>query len=246
VSPRTSARPAKASQVTEGEVATPRAPTAAAVSPRTGSGPVDGWEVATLRTALDELGAKYKALEAHREADLAQLKELDRLRVLVDQHVAYKAQWQQQRRDKDEALREKERIIKEMEERYATADEQIADAHEAAEMATLDKEMAEEQLELVRQENEQLKEQIEALQLDAELARAEAEAQAQAQAPDGGDGAGAGMGMQHVRQLEAQLERHREALCRLRDLAAAEKAELGQQVKELEKVRGSIHSIHSV
>lgn len=196
---------------------------------------VDDGEVQTLRLALEELGAKYKALEALREGDLAQLKELDRLRVVVEQHVAYKAQWQQQRREKDEALRDKERQLKEMEERYATADEQIAEAHEAAEMATLDKEMAEEQLELLRHENEQLKDQVEALTLDIELLRAEAEAAAQ------GDGEGEGLvRTQHVAQLEAQLERHRDALCRLRDLAAAEKAELSGQVKELEKVCGTV------
>lgn len=87
--------------------------------------------------------------------------------------------------------------------------------------------MAEEQLELVRAENEQLKSQVESLQLDLEIMQAES--------ADGQHGQAA-ENVVRVKQLEAQLERHRDALVKLRDLAESEKKELTGKVKTMEKV----------
>lgn len=67
--------------------------------------------------------------------------------------------------------------------------------------------------------------QIESLQLDLEIAKVESEETGEAGAPSSAQ----------MKQVEAQLERHKEALVRLRDLSTTEKNELTTRLKEMEK-----------
>ncbi|MGH0137008.1 UNVERIFIED_CONTAM: hypothetical protein FKN15_061972 [Acipenser sinensis] len=113
-----------------------------------------------------------------------------------------------------EALEAKDRYMEEM-----------ADTADAIEMATLDKEMAEERAESLQQEVDSLKEKAEELTMDLEILKHEIEEK-------GSDGAASSY---HVKQLEEQNGRLKEALVRMRDLSASEKQEHVKLQKQMEK-----------
>lgn len=110
--------------------------------------------------------------------------------------------------------------------------EEMADTADAIEMATLDKEMAEERAESLQQEVESLKEKVEELTMDLEILKHEIEEKGTIQHPraraqmlyggvmsdclsvcvvSGSDGAASSY---HVKQLEEQNGRLKEALVR--------------------------------
>uniref|UniRef100_UPI001EAF8580 dynactin subunit 1-like n=1 Tax=Oncorhynchus gorbuscha TaxID=8017 RepID=UPI001EAF8580 len=103
--------------------------------------------------------------------------------------------------------------------------EEMADTADAIEMATLDKEMAEERAESLQQEVESLKEKLEELVMDLEILKHELEEK-------GSDGAASSY---HVKQLEEQNGRLKEALVRMRDLSVSEKQEHAKVQKQTER-----------
>ncbi|TRY59963.1 hypothetical protein DNTS_012426, partial [Danionella cerebrum] len=96
---------------------------------------------------------------------------------------------------------------------------------DAIEMATLDKEMAEERAESVQLEADALKERVDELTMDLEILKHEIEEK-------GSAGAASSF---HLKQLEEQNARLKEALVRMRDLSASEKQEHAKQQKLMEK-----------
>ncbi|KAJ4939133.1 hypothetical protein JOQ06_028594, partial [Pogonophryne albipinna] len=122
-------------------------------------------------------------------------------------------------------LKEAKREAKEAQEAKEHYMEEMSDTADAIEMATLDKEMAEERAESLQLEVDSMKEKVEELTMDLEILKHEIEEK-------GSDGAASSY---HVRQLEEQNGRLKEALVRMRDLSSSEKQEHLKLQKQMEK-----------
>ena len=109
---------------------------------------------------------------------------------------------------------------------------------ETVEMITLDKEMAEERAETMQIELEAAKEKIEELTLDLDIIKTEMEGD-DLTPTSGGSGGETGRGVTNfeLKQLQAQNEKLRETLVRMRDLSAHEKSESIKTSKEVEDLR---------
>merc|ERR1712152_55694 len=106
---------------------------------------------------------------------------------------------------------------------------------ETVEMITLDKEMAEERAETLQMELEASKEKIEELQLDLDIIKTEmSDDSPKAEGAPGGAGTVTNF---ELKQLQAQNEKLRETLVRMRDLSAHEKSESIKIQKEVEELR---------
>ncbi|KAA8579242.1 hypothetical protein FQN60_007183 [Etheostoma spectabile] len=113
--------------------------------------------------------------------------------------------------------------------------EEMSDTADAIEMATLDKEMAEERAESLQLEVDSLKEKVDELTMDLEILKHEIEEK-------GSDGAASSY---HVKQLEEQNGRLKEALVRMRDLSSSEKQEHVKLQKQMEKKNVELDSLRS-
>ena len=116
--------------------------------------------------------------------------------------------------------------------------EEMAELSETVEMITLDKEMAEERAETMQIELEAAKEKIEELTLDLDIIKTEMEGdELQPGGTGSGGETGSGVTNFEVKQLQAQNEKLRETLVRMRDLSAHEKSESIKIQKEVEELR---------
>lgn len=174
-----------------------------------------------------DLEEKLETLKSKRQEDKAKMKELEKARMQLEQMQEYKTKWQEAQRDLQAQLNAAKKELKEITENRQEHSEELTELQEAVEMATLDKEMAEERLESLQQENEQLKDKLEEVTLDLEILKNEVS--------EGGiEGAAANA---QVKQLEQQNSRLKEAIMRLKEVQASDKAEmqsLQKQVKDLQ------------
>ncbi|XP_036406874.1 dynactin subunit 1-like [Megalops cyprinoides] len=203
----------------------PRTPVQTPVALPVLSSPLCPQEEEDLRTQVKDLEEKLETLRIKRTEDKAQLKELEKHRLLVEQLQEWKSKMQEQQADLQRQLREAKKEAKEAQEAKDRYMEEMADTADAVEMATLDKEMAEERAESLQQEVESLKEKVEEVTMDLEILKHEIEEK-------GSDGAASSY---QVRQLEEQNNRLKEALVRMRDLSASEKLEHVKLQKEAER-----------
>ena len=125
----------------------------------------------------------------------------------------------------------------------------IATSHlspETMEMATLDKEMAEEKAETLQLELEAAKEKIEELTVDLDIIKTEMDGGGGSDDKAGGKGGKDGGGKQggvtnyEVKQLQAQSEKLRETLIKMRDLSAHEKSEIIRLTKDSEELKSQV------
>ncbi|XP_039528340.1 dynactin subunit 1 isoform X3 [Pimephales promelas] len=182
-------------------------------------------EEESLRAQVKDLEEKLETLKMKRMEDKIKLKELEKHKIQLEQLQEWKSKMQEQQSELQKQLKEAKKEAKEALEAKEHYMEEMADTADAIEMATLDKEMAEERAESLQLEADALKERVEELTMDLEILKHEIEEK-------GSDGAASSY---HVKQLEEQNARLKEALVRMRDLSASEKQEYGKQQKQMEK-----------
>uniref|UniRef100_A0A8C7J6E5 Dynactin subunit 1 n=1 Tax=Oncorhynchus kisutch TaxID=8019 RepID=A0A8C7J6E5_ONCKI len=182
-------------------------------------------EEESLRGQVKDLEEKLETLRMKRTEDKVKLKELEKHKIQLEQLQEWKTKMQEQQNDLTKQLKEAKKEAKEAQEAKEHYMEEMADTADAIEMATLDKEMAEERAESLQQEVESLKEKLEELVMDLEILKHEIEEK-------GSDGAASSY---HVKQLEEQNGRLKEALVRMRDLSVSEKQEHVKLQKQTER-----------
>ncbi|XP_066515730.1 dynactin subunit 1a isoform X2 [Hoplias malabaricus] len=190
-------------------------------------------EEEALRAQVKDLEEKLETLKMKRAEDKAKLKELEKHKIQLEQLQEWKSKMQEQQNELQKQLKEAKREAKEALEAKERYMEEMADTSDAIEMATLDKEMAEERAESLQQEVEGLKEKVEELTMDLEILKHEIEEK-------GSDGAASSY---HVKQLEEQNSRLKEALVRMRDLSASEKQEHLKLQKQMEKKNSELETL---
>ncbi|XP_057292074.1 dynactin subunit 1-like isoform X2 [Hydractinia symbiolongicarpus] len=164
-----------------------------------------------------DLEEKLNVLKQKRQADLAKLKEVDKLRMQNQQFLEYKAKWQESQRELQNQLRQAQNEAREVADQMSSEGD-LTELQEAVEMATLDKEMAEEKYESLVQEHDQLKEKHEEVSLELEILKNEIS--------EGGVETVAASAQ--AKQIEQQNTRLKEALVKLKDIAQNDKMELAQ------------------
>ncbi|KAK6493431.1 dynactin subunit 1-like isoform X9 [Huso huso] len=200
-------------------------PSMGLTSPGAHPHPTPSKEEEALRVQVKDLEEKLETLKMKRSEDKAKLKELEKYKIQLEQLQEWKGKMQEQQADLQKQLKEAKKEAREALEAKDRYMEEMADTADAIEMATLDKEMAEERAESLQQEVDSLKEKAEELTMDLEILKHEIEEK-------GSDGAASSY---HVKQLEEQNGRLKEALVRMRDLSASEKQEHVKLQKQMEK-----------
>lgn len=192
-------------------------------------------EEESLRAQVKDLEEKLETLRMKRSEDKAKLKEMEKHKIQLEQLQEWKSKMQEQQNELQKQLKEAKKEAREALEAKDRYMEEMADTADAIEMATLDKEMAEERAESMQQEVESLKEKVEELTMDLEILKHEIEEK-------GSDGAASSY---HVKQLEEQNGRLKEALVRMRDLSSSEKQEHVKLQKQMEKKNSELETLRA-
>ncbi|XP_016418166.1 dynactin subunit 1a isoform X2 [Sinocyclocheilus rhinocerous] len=192
-------------------------------------------EEESLRAQVKDLEEKLETLRMKRSEDKAKLKEMEKHKIQLEQLQEWKSKMQEQQNELQKQLKEAKKEAREALEAKDRYMEEMADTADAIEMATLDKEMAEERAESLQQEVEALKEKVEELSMDLEILKHEIEEK-------GSDGAASSF---HVKQLEEQNGRLKEALVRMRDLSSSEKQEHVKLQKQMEKKNSELETLRA-
>ncbi|XP_048827520.1 dynactin subunit 1-like isoform X2 [Brienomyrus brachyistius] len=233
------------SSAPEGEVgAAPQTPLAAPVMPSPSAGLTTPAALAqatptkeeeSLRAQVKDLEEKLETLRMKRAEDKLKLKELEKNKIQLEQLQEWRSKMQEQQAELQKQFKDAKKEAKEALEARDRYMEEMADTADAIEMATLDKEMAEERAESLQQEVESLKEKVEELTMDLEILKHEIEEK-------GSEGAASSY---HVKQLEEQNTRLKEALVRMRDLSSSEKQEHVKLQKQMEKKNTEIEGLRA-
>ncbi|XP_040887100.1 dynactin subunit 1-like isoform X2 [Toxotes jaculatrix] len=192
-------------------------------------------EEESLRAQVKDLEEKLETLKMKRTEDKAKLKELEKYKIQLEQLQEWKTKMQEQQAELQKQLKEVKKEAREAQEAKDRYMEEMSDTADAIEMATLDKEMAEERAESLQVEVDSLKEKVEELSMDLEILRHEI-------SEKGSDGAASSY---HVKQLEEQNGRLKEALVRMRDLSASEKQEHVKLQKQMEKKNTELETLRT-
>ncbi|XP_076026876.1 dynactin subunit 1-like isoform X1 [Genypterus blacodes] len=192
-------------------------------------------EEESLRAQVKDLEEKLETLKMKRTEDKAKLKELEKHKIQLEQLQEWKNKMQEQQTDLQKQLKEAKKDAREAQEGKERYMEEMSDTADAIEMATLDKEMAEERAESLQVEVDSLKEKVDELSMDLEIIRHEIDEK-------GTDGAASSY---HVKQLEEQNSRLKEALVRMRDLSTSEKQEHVKLQKQMEKKNTELETLRT-
>ncbi|XP_068569657.1 dynactin subunit 1-like isoform X2 [Cebidichthys violaceus] len=192
-------------------------------------------EEESMRAQVKDLEEKLETLKMKRTEDKAKLKELEKHKIQLEQLQEWKNKMQEQQAELQKQLKEAKKDAREAQESKDHYMEEMADTADAIEMATLDKEMAEERAESLQVEVDTLKEKVEELSMDLEILRHEI-------SEKGSDGAASSY---HVKQLEEQNGRLKEALVRMRDLSTSEKQEHVKLQKQMEKKNTELETLRT-
>lgn len=193
-------------------------------------------EITTLKAEVEDLKEKLETIKVRRAEDREKLRELERVRLQLDQANEFKAKIMESQAQLQRDLQRAKQEVREAQEALETHNDETAELQEAAEMAALDKEMAEERAEALQMELEQCREKLEEATLDLQLMKAEMEAGGNIQHPYAEGGATG----YEMRQLQQQNVRLRDTLVRLRDLSAHDKHEMQKMHKDLEQYKSEI------
>ncbi|XP_038221509.1 dynactin subunit 1 isoform X3 [Zerene cesonia] len=194
-------------------------------------------EITNLKTEVEDLKEKLETLKVRRAEDREKLRELERVRLQLEQANEFKTKIMESQAQLQRDLQRAKQEVRELQEALEQHNDETAELQEAAEMAALDKEMAEERAEALQMELEQCREKLEEATLDLQLMRAEMEAGGNIQHPYA---AGEGATGYEVRQLQQQNVRMRETLVRLRDLSAHDKHAMQKMQKDLDQYKSEI------
>lgn len=211
---------------------------AAAAAPATPSKvepAVSKQEEESMRAQVKDLEEKLETLKMKRTEDKAKLKELEKYKIQLEQLQEWKNKMQEQQAELQKQLKEAKKDAREAQEAKDHYMEEMSDTADAIEMATLDKEMAEERAESLQVEVDTMKEKVEELSMDLEIIRHEI-------SEKGSDGAASSY---HVKQLEEQNGRLKEALVRMRDLSTSEKQEHVKLQKQMEKKNTELETLRT-
>ncbi|TNN50489.1 Dynactin subunit 1 [Liparis tanakae] len=189
----------------------------------------------SMRAQVKDLEEKLETLKMKRAEDKAKLKELEKHKIQLEQLQEWKTKMQEQQAELQKQLKEAKKDAREAQESKDRYMEEMSDTADAIEMATLDKEMAEERAESLQLEGETLKEKVEELSMDLEILRHDI-------SEKGSDGAASSY---HVKQLEEQNGRLKEALVRMRDLSTSEKQEHVKLQKQMEKKNTELETLRT-
>ncbi|XP_072941306.1 dynactin subunit 1 [Epargyreus clarus] len=189
-------------------------------------------EIASLKTEVEDLKEKLETLKVRRSEDREKLRELERVRLQLEQANEFKTKIMESQAQLQRDLQRARQEVREAQEALEIHNDETAELQEAAEMAALDKEMAEERAEALQLELEQCRDKLEEATLDLQLMRAEMEA--------GGNIPGEPATGYELRQLQQQNVRLRDTLVRLRDLSAHDKHEMQKMHKDIEQYRSEI------
>nr|XP_033465554.1 dynactin subunit 1-like isoform X3 [Epinephelus lanceolatus] len=192
-------------------------------------------EEESMRAQVKDLEEKLETLKMKRTEDKAKLKELEKHKIQLEQLQEWKTKMQEQQAELQKQLKEAKKEAREAQEAKDRYMEEMSDTADAIEMATLDKEMAEERAESLQVEVDTLKEKVEELSMDLEILRHEI-------SEKGSDGAASSY---HVKQLEEQNGRLKEALVRMRDLSTSEKQEHVKLQKQMEKKNTELEALRT-
>ncbi|XP_037615356.1 dynactin subunit 1-like isoform X4 [Sebastes umbrosus] len=192
-------------------------------------------EEESMRAQVKDLEEKLETLKMKRTEDKAKLKELEKYKIQLEQLQEWKNKMQEQQAELQKQLKEAKKDAREAQEAKDHYMEEMSDTADAIEMATLDKEMAEERAESLQVEVDTMKEKVEELSMDLEIIRHEI-------SEKGSDGAASSY---HVKQLEEQNGRLKEALVRMRDLSTSEKQEHVKLQKQMEKKNTELETLRT-
>lgn len=184
-------------------------------------------ELLRSKDTIRDLEEKLETLKVKRAKDQEKMMEFERNKLQLEQLLEFKSrimeahsglqkELQQAKHEKREAIEAKEKHAEEM-----------SELAETVEMATLDKEMAEEKADMLQTELEAAKEKIELLKLDLDIIKEQV-------GEDGKEGEG-GVTNFEMKQQQAQNEKLRETLVKMRDLLAHEKNVNMNIAKDLEE-----------
>ncbi|GBP36249.1 Dynactin subunit 1 [Eumeta japonica] len=194
-------------------------------------------EITQLKSEVEDLKEKLETLRIKRAEDREKLRELERVRLQLEQANEFKTKIMESQAQLQRDLQRAKQEMRDVQEALEAHNEETAELQEAAEMAALDKEMAEERAEALQLELESCREKLEEATLDLQLMRAEMEAGGNTPHPYAADGGGCGY---ETRQLQQQNARLRETLVRLRDLSAHDKHMMQKIQKDLEQSKSEI------
>ncbi|KAK7109531.1 dynactin subunit 1-like isoform X4 [Littorina saxatilis] len=186
-----------------------------------------------LQAEIKDLKEKLETLMMKRTEDKAKLKEMEKMKIQLQQLQEFKTRMQETHADLQRQLNASKKKEEDIRQDFDQYKDEMADVSESLEMAALDKEMAEEKAESLQQEVEANKDKLEELTLELELLRGEI-------SEKGSDGVAATFEM---KQLEQQNERMKEGLVKMRDLLTSEKQERQQLAKSSEKQQSEIISL---
>uniref|UniRef100_A0A2H1W3X5 SFRICE_008464 n=1 Tax=Spodoptera frugiperda TaxID=7108 RepID=A0A2H1W3X5_SPOFR len=133
-------------------------------------------EITNLKAEVEDLKEKLETIKVRRAEDREKLRELERVRLQLDQANEFKAKIMESQAQLQRDLQRAKQEVREAQEALETHNDETAELQEAAEMAALDKEMAEERAEALQMELEQCREKLEEATLDLQLMKAEMEA----------------------------------------------------------------------
>ncbi|KAJ2502077.1 hypothetical protein GGH96_001355 [Coemansia sp. RSA 1972] len=163
----------------------------------------------------EELRLKFKFLEQKRSEDRQRLQEADKMRSEAEQALRVREKLAAKVSAQQADMRTLRQQLKDATMARDDAEAKYTETLDAMEMLAVDKEMAEERAEALVQEASVLREQLDD--------------------PDVGAGSHMDEQAEEPAQLQRQNARLKEALVRLRDVAAESEATLGQRVKQLER-----------
>ncbi|KAJ1775547.1 hypothetical protein LPJ54_003637, partial [Coemansia sp. RSA 1824] len=163
----------------------------------------------------EELRLKFKFLEQKRSEDRQRLQEADKMRSEAEQALRVREKLAAKVSAQQADVRTLRQQLKDATMARDDAEAKYTETLDAMEMLAVDKEMAEERAEALVQEASVLREQLDE--------------------PDVGAGSHMDEQAEEPAQLQRQNARLKEALVRLRDVAAESEATLGQRVKQLER-----------
>lgn len=133
-------------------------------------------EITQLKSEVEDLKEKLETLRVKRAEDREKLREIERLRLQLEQANEFKTKIMESQALLQRDLQRAKQEAREFKESLEVHNDETAELQEAAEMAALDKEMAEERAEALQLELEQCREKLEEATLDLQLMKAEMEA----------------------------------------------------------------------
>ncbi|XP_044259661.1 dynactin subunit 1 isoform X3 [Tribolium madens] len=193
-------------------------------------------EIENRNQQIRDLSEKLETLKIKRQEDKEKLKELDKLKIQLEQLVEFKTKIMEVQASLQREVQRAKHEAKDAIEAKEAHAEEVADLAEAVEMATLDKEMAEEKAETLQLELEVCKEKLEEVTLDLKILKTEMQERA-------GGTSGSGeevVSTYEMKQLQQQNARLRETLVRLRDLSAHDKHEYQKLLKDIDQKKSEI------